>query len=150
MSVEADRVTLSLDCSAGFYVRSLAHDLGERLGVGAHLATLRRTRTADFTVGQAIDLGTAERDPPGAVAAIIPLADMLPRLASVVLSAQGVRRAVNGCELRLVDTEGGFGIREAGSVVSGFVRLLDSRGELVGIAQPAVTPGLLHPSVVLR
>ena len=38
------RVTLRVDCSAGFYVRSLAHDLGERLGVGAHLAALRRTR----------------------------------------------------------------------------------------------------------
>ena len=44
-AVEADRVTLRVDCSAGFYVRSLAHDLGERLGIGAHLAALRRTRT---------------------------------------------------------------------------------------------------------
>jgi tRNA pseudouridine55 synthase len=150
VSVEADRVTLRLDCSAGFYVRSLAHDLGERLGVGAHLATLRRTRTADFTVDQAIDLDTAERDPHRAAAAVIPLADMLPRLASVVLSAQGVQRAVNGCELSPGDTEKGIGIRDVGLVVSGFVRLLDPRGELVGIARPAATPGLLHPSVVLR
>jgi len=150
VSVEADRVTLSLDCSAGFYVRSLAHDLGNRLGVGAHLATLRRTRTADFTVDQAIGLDTAERDPERAAAAVIPLADMLPRLASVVLSAQGVQRAVNGCELSSCDTEKGFGIGEVGLVVSGFVRLLDPRGELVGVARPAATPGLLHPSLVLK
>jgi len=150
VSVEADRVTLSLDCSAGFYVRSLAHDLGSRLGVGAHLAALRRTRIADFTVDRAIDLDAAERDPQRAAASVIPLADMLPRLASVVLSAQGVQRAVNGCELSPGDTEKGFGIRDGGLVVSGFVRLLDPRGELVGIGQPTTAPGLLHPSVVLR
>jgi tRNA pseudouridine55 synthase len=150
MGVEGDRVTLSLDCSAGFYVRSLAHDLGNRLGVGAHLATLRRTRTADFTLDQAIDLDSAERDPQRTAAAVIPLADMLPKLASVVLSAHGVQRAVNGCELTPGDTEKGFGIRDVGLVISGFVRLLDPGGELVGIARPAATPGLLHPSVVLR
>ena len=150
VGVEADRVTLSLDCSAGFYVRSLAHDLGNLLGVGAHLAALRRTRTAGFTVDQTIDLETAERDPERAAAAVIPLADMLPRLASVVLSARGVRRALNGCELSPGDTEKGFGIGDVGLVFSGFVRLLDPRGELVGLARPAATPGLLHPSVVLK
>ena len=41
----------------GFYVRSLAHDLGERLGTGAHLAALRRTRSGDFTVDDAIAAG---------------------------------------------------------------------------------------------
>ena len=37
VSVEGDRVTLNVSCSAGFYVRALAHDLGVRLGIGAHL-----------------------------------------------------------------------------------------------------------------
>jgi len=41
ISVEDDLVTLRIDCSAGFYVRSLAHDLGDRLSVGAHLTALR-------------------------------------------------------------------------------------------------------------
>ena len=46
--VEADTVTLRVDCSAGFYIRSLAHDLGERLGVGAHVTALRRTRIGEI------------------------------------------------------------------------------------------------------
>ena len=46
-------MTLRVDCSAGFYVRSLAHDLGDRLGTGAHLAALRRTRSGDFTLADA-------------------------------------------------------------------------------------------------
>jgi tRNA pseudouridine55 synthase len=125
-------------------VRSLAHDLGERLGVGAHLAMLRRVRTATFTVDQAIDLDTAERDPQRAAAAVIPLADMLPGLASVVLTPQGVRRAVHGCELGPADAQAGCAMRDPG-----LIRLLDPAGALVGIAQPGSTPGLLHPSIVL-
>jgi tRNA pseudouridine55 synthase len=144
VDVDGDCVTLRVDCSAGFYVRSLAHDLGERLGVGAHLATLRRVRTAAFTVDRAIDLDTAERDPQRAAAAVIPLADMLPDLACVVLTRQGVRRAGHGCELGPQDAQAGFGTRP-----SGLIRLLDPSGELVGIAQPGSTPGLLHPSIVL-
>ncbi len=71
LGYEDDVVTLRVDCSAGFYVRSLAHDLGERLATGAHLAALRRTRSGRLTVGQALDLGTAERDPRRAANAII-------------------------------------------------------------------------------
>jgi tRNA pseudouridine55 synthase len=154
VSIEADCVTLCVDCSAGFYVRSLAHDLGQRLGIGAHLAALRRTRTGDFTVDQAVGLDTVERDPQHAIDAMIPLADMLPGLASVTLTAEGVLRAIHGREL---DIEKGLGIRESGFAIgesglvrdSGFVRLLDQSGQLVGIAEPTDAPGILHPSVVL-
>lgn len=43
-------------CSKGTYIRSLAHDLGEALGVGAHLSSLRRTRIGEFRVEQAYQL----------------------------------------------------------------------------------------------
>jgi len=146
-SIEADCVTLSVDCSAGFYVRSLAHDLGERLGIGGHLASLRRTRTGDFTVDQAVSLDTVERDPQYAIDAMIPPADMLPGLASVTLTAEGVLRAVHGRELEM---DGGSGMTtSAYARDAGFVRLLDQSGQLVGIAEPTEAPGILHPSVVL-
>ncbi len=45
---------LSVHCSAGTYIRSLAHDLGQRLGCGAHLASLRRTAAGHFAVAQAV------------------------------------------------------------------------------------------------
>ena len=47
---------LELHCSAGTYVRSLAHDLGQRLGCGAHLTALRRTASGGLTVDQAVTL----------------------------------------------------------------------------------------------
>jgi tRNA pseudouridine55 synthase len=146
-SIEGDCVTLIVDCSAGFYVRSLAHDLGQRLGTGGHLASLRRTRTGDFTVDQAVSLDTAERDPQHAIDAMIPMADMLPGLASVTLTAEGVLRALHGRE---VEMDRGAGMTTSASARdSGFVRLLDQSGQLVGIAEPTEAPGILHPSVVL-
>jgi tRNA pseudouridine55 synthase len=146
VSVEDEFVTVSLDCSAGFYVRSLAHDLGERLGTGGHLASLRRTRSGDFSLDEAIDLAAAEQDAPGTAAAVIPLSRMLSGWVTVVLTPDGVVRATQGRDLRPADVEDGS-VSDVG--VSGFVRLMDSAGYLVGIAEPASAPGLLHPSVVL-
>jgi tRNA pseudouridine55 synthase len=152
VSIEAEYVTLQVECSAGFYVRSLAHDLGERLGVGGHLAGLRRTRIGDFTIDQAIDFDTAERDPEGTVAAIVSLADMLPRMASVTLTADGVLRALHGREIRPADAlwtiDEGPRTEDQGPRTE-FIRLLDQEGGLIGIATPAATAGALHPSVVL-
>jgi tRNA pseudouridine55 synthase len=49
-----------LRCSKGTYVRTLAHDLGQKLGCGAHLAALRRTATDRFNVSQALTLDQIE------------------------------------------------------------------------------------------
>ncbi|MBI2171809.1 MAG: tRNA pseudouridine(55) synthase TruB [Chloroflexi bacterium] len=48
--------TLAIQCGRGAYIRSLAHDVGQALGCGAHLAGLRRTRTGAFRIGQAVTL----------------------------------------------------------------------------------------------
>ena len=144
VSADGDSVTLRVDCSAGFYVRSLAHDLGQRLGIGGHLAALRRTRSGDFTLEQAISMDTVERDAQLAIDGLIPLAEMLPAFASVTLTAEGVLRATHGRQLGPADTERGLSGR-----ASSFVRLLDQSGQLVGIAEPVGSSALLHPSVVL-
>jgi tRNA pseudouridine55 synthase len=150
VSSEADCVTLRLDCSAGFYVRSLAHDLGERLGVGAHLVALRRTRVGDFTIDRALALDRAERDPAEAAAAIVPMADVLPRLPPLVLTAGGVRRARNGCELGPADSvPTALASRPEPHAGPTLFRLLDAAGNLVGVARPTRTAGLLHPCVIL-
>ena len=163
VGVEEDRVTLQVECSAGFYVRALAHDLGERLGIGGHLRSLRRTRSGDVTIDQSLTLDAIERDPTCGVRAVIPLSRMLPGLSSVVLTSEGVRHAVHGRDIGPADAQGGmgFGIRELG-VAEGvcesrtpnpqsrsFVRLIDPAGDLVAIAAPKGALGLLHPAVVL-
>ena len=49
-------VTFRVKCSKGTYIRSLAHDLGKKVGCGAHLASLRRTRSGSLSIDQAITL----------------------------------------------------------------------------------------------
>jgi tRNA pseudouridine55 synthase len=142
-AVEGDRVNLRLTCSAGFYVRSLAHELGVRLGTGAHLLALRRTRSGEYGLEGALSLETAEHDRKTALAALIPIDRMLLSVAQVVLTEDGVRHTSHGCDLGQVDVSSGW----PAAVV--LVRLVDSRGRLVGMGRPARTPGLLHPCVVL-
>ena len=142
--VDADQLSLALDCSAGFYVRSLAHDLGERLGTGAHLIALRRTRSGDCSLDDAISLAAAEHKPQAAVRQVVPLTRMLTSLPPVTLDAEGLQRALHGRNLEAPDAP----IADPGS--RPFVRLLDANGDLVAIAERTGPSGLLHPSVVLR
>jgi tRNA pseudouridine55 synthase len=139
----ADTVTLSVVCSAGFYIRSLAHDVGEALGVGAHVLQLRRTRTGDLDVADALPLALAEADPDRAAGAIVPLARMLPELGAAVLTETGARHAAQGRNLGAGD------VAERLGAATGSIRLIDPGGMLVGIAEAVADSGLLHPSVIL-
>ena len=56
VSFESPYVTAIITCGKGFYVRSLAHDLGEFLGCGAHLSELRRTKAGPFILKDAVPL----------------------------------------------------------------------------------------------
>lgn len=151
-SYSDDTLRLAVACSAGFYVRSLAHDLGERLETGGHLASLRRTASGDLTLAEAQPLDALEDSETAARAALVPMSGMLTTLPSVVLTADGVTLVEHGrplaasvCERR-ADRDRVFG----GALAPGQpVRLMAPTGELLGIGLPS-RPGLLHPSVVLK
>jgi tRNA U55 pseudouridine synthase TruB len=162
--VEEDCVTIRLECSAGFYVRALAHALGEQLGVGAHLAALRRTRSGHLTLDEAVRLDDIDRDPDLARQALVPLSGMLLHLPAVTLTLEGVRRAAHGQDARPEDMVRGvpgvpevpgalqvLKVLEVLEVLEGrrTIRLLDEGGRLVGVAEPSETLGFLHPAVVL-
>jgi tRNA pseudouridine55 synthase len=100
---EDGNVRLTVDCSAGFYVRSLAHDLGQRLGTGAHLSGLRRTRCGAAWLDQARTLASIEDDPQSAIDGLVPMAGMLPSIPAVMLTASGATRATHGCSLGPAD-----------------------------------------------
>jgi tRNA pseudouridine55 synthase len=142
-SVEAGLVRLRIRCSAGFYVRSLAHALGERLGVGAHLEALRRTRAGSFDISQAASLEAVEQEGTAATRRLVPLAGALPDLPAATLTDDGVRRVRHGVTLAAAD----FPAPPPGG--SGPVRLLGPDGRLVAIARAGAAPGVLHPFVVI-
>jgi tRNA pseudouridine55 synthase len=86
----AQLATLDLSCSTGTYVRTLVHDLGEALGCGAHLMSLRRTENAGFTVRDAIALDQV------AAGALRPLLDAVRGLTAVEVNDADARLVTSG------------------------------------------------------
>jgi tRNA pseudouridine55 synthase len=144
VDLESRDVVVTVTCSAGFYVRSLAHDLGRLLGTGAHLAALRRTHAGDLRVEDAIALDTVLKDQPAAAAAIVPMSRMLTTLPVAALSEDGARRAKHGQSLGPGDL-----CAPLPPGAAGYTRLVDRRGELVGVAELEGGVGFLHPVVIL-
>lgn len=129
-------------CSSGTYVRTLAEDFGKRLSVGAHLAELRRVRVGDFDVEGAVTLddlktGFAEESLGGLV---VPPNAALSKLALVHLSAQDVRNAIHGREIKIEGTEWPDGEN---------VKMCDDEEQLIAIGRYDAGAQLLHPHVVL-
>jgi tRNA pseudouridine55 synthase len=143
-SYEDGLARVRLCASSGFYVRSLAHELGARLGCGAHLETLRRTRAGSFRLHQAVALEAAEADPASARAAVLPMEHLLQEMPAITLNERGVWRATHGNGIGPSDCE-----RTGCDAADGATRrLLDRTGKLLGIAEVRAG-GLLHPVLVL-
>ena len=144
---DATLVRVRVAASSGFYVRSLAHDLGQVLGCGAHLEALRRTRVGRFRIDEAASLDVLERMGPDAVTRLVPMNDLLAHYPAVGLTAEGLRRAFNGNTLgpqHLGEMAGPWAARSDARV-----RVLTPDGELLSVAERR-PDGLLHPLLVLR
>lgn len=139
--------TLRVVCSSGFYVRSLAHDLGQRLGCGGHLERLRRLRAGEFTIERSVPLDVIEAEGPEALARLVPMCDLLGSLPHVVVNERGARRAAHGNALGVEDLWQAARTIPA-SAPPGPVRVLDADGALLAIGEPG-NAGLLQPVVVL-
>ena len=128
-------VDFRVTCSAGTYVRTLAHDLGARLGCGAHLDALRRTRVGRFTLSDAATLEALE----GHVEErLVPPAALVADLPSRRLD-EGEARAIRY----------GQAVPAGDVTASGDCALLDSEGALVGIGALDPATGLVRPRIVL-
>jgi tRNA pseudouridine55 synthase len=113
-------LVLTIDCGKGTYIRSLARDLGERLGCGALVAALERTRIGPFHIGDALDLST---DPAIARERVLLAKAAVAHLPAITLPASQLRRLCHGQVLTDV----------AGAPV-GEVAVFNTRAELAAIA----------------
>lgn len=130
IAYEAEQVTFRTTVSAGTYIRALARDLGERLGVGAHLVALRREAIGALSVDDAVPLDGVSP------AAVRPARSVLGHLPALSLDETARRDVLHGRPVRAT------GLPENGAEVA-----LLWEGELVAVAQEA--GGLLKPAVVL-
>ncbi len=149
IEVTDNLVRLAVRCSAGFYIRSLAFDLGAAVGTGAHLTALRRTEAAGVGLDRAVALDRIEAG--DGASALVPLEQMLTDLPAVSLTEGGVAHVRFGRTLGPADASAGFAaaVTAVTTTAGSVVRLLGPSGQLVAMAGASDTPGLLHPAVVL-
>lgn len=109
-------------CSSGTYVRSLAHDLGEKLGCGAHLVGLRRTKSGRFTLRDAVPLRKLREsfDTGSWYQYLIPAAEALSDWASLELNHEQVESVRHGHRIAVETSLGAWvrGISEQGELVA--------------------------------
>ena len=127
VTIDGDRLEIDVRCSPGTYLRALARDLGERLGVGGHLTALRRTRSGEFDLSRAVP----GDDLAGSEDRLIPLGALLMSMPAVQLPAAALKLVKDGRALGPADVGGGFPLEPAERV-----RLVDESGRLVGLAVP--------------
>jgi len=149
LGAEADHLEIEVRCSPGTYVRALARDLGEKLGVGGHLSALRRLRSGAFGLAQAV---AAESLGPESWGSVVPMSGLLLDMPAVQVGPEGRAAVAHGR-----DVPGGTeGLR--GAAPAERVRILGDGGELLALAVPRgfgpSVPGLplepvWHPDVVL-
>jgi tRNA pseudouridine55 synthase len=102
VSLEGDTASFAMHVSAGGYVRSVAHELGEIAGCGAHLASLRRTQAGPFTLAQSIPLDDLKRLTIAEIEARLPHPrSLLPEMPSVTVDEQTAGRIRNGMQVNL-------------------------------------------------
>ncbi|MFP5263338.1 MAG: tRNA pseudouridine(55) synthase TruB [Blastocatellia bacterium] len=134
-------------CSSGTYIRTLAHDMGDKLGVGAHLAALRRLAVGRFRIEGSLTLDEVEAMGRGAALgprAVTP-SDMLAHLSLLTLDQERARRVLNGREF-------GVSAEEAEAVRggAGAVRLCGEAGQLMGVGEYDPARQIVRPRVVLH
>ena len=139
LSLEGDRAAFRSRVSAGTYLRSIAHEMGKSLGVGAHLASLRRTASGEFGLAEARTLeqleAAAQAGDPGRE--FVHPRRVLPAFPSVTVADDVAAKIRHGMPVNLPDMS-----------KSRFVKVFVGQSELIAIAS-RVAGTLFHPKVVL-
>ena len=143
-ALELPRLRLSVRCSKGTYVRTLAHDIGEALGCHAHLSALRRTESGGFTLDQAVPLGALRQMAPEEVTSrILTPNQALSCLPAVQLPAALAAKVPKGQTLPVEDLK-------AQPLPEGRrVRLVSEAGDLLAVAEWK-NGGLSYVRVLVR
>ena len=142
MEVSGSCARVRAHCSGGTYLRSIAHDLGQAMGSGAHLDELRRTASGDFTLEQASTIAQLEKLAAESRLAevLVPPARLLPEIPSVFVDGAIVAQIRQGRNFPVSPFRTPPG--------SKYVKAVTGEGELIAVGE-ARLPNLYHPIVVL-
>ena len=142
-------------CSSGTYIRSLAHDLGQHLGCGAHLSDLTRTAVGNYYLDKSVDLERiGQLHEEGKIEEfLIPLEFLLPEFPKVVLNERGSVLARNGnrvsleCILKILPDDSPP--KDTSSKKKTFFRLFSLEGKFLAVAKKTPDKKEFHPFLVI-
>jgi tRNA pseudouridine55 synthase len=142
LRMEGCEASVRVHCSAGTYLRSIAHDAGQALGCGAYLKDLRRLASGDFRIESArtLDQLAALAEEGRLAEALVPASELLPEFPGEMVDAITAGQIRNGRDFRVSPFRPQAGSR--------FVKALNSEGDLIAIGE-ARLPHLYHPVLVL-
>lgn len=142
LRVDGFEVDIRVHCTAGTYLRSIAHDAGCLLGCGAHLSRLRRIQSGAFAIAQARTLDQlGELAAAGNLSeALIPSAQLLPDIPLEIVSQLTESQIRQGRDFRVSPFHARGDAR--------LVKAVNGDGELIAIGE-AVMPNIYHPMLVL-
>jgi tRNA pseudouridine55 synthase len=133
LAYEFPHLDLEVRCGKGTYIRSLARDLGERLGCGGLVATLRRTRVGPFTAAEGLSLDAQAAE---ARARLLPAAAAVAELPRLNLPASEATRLRQGQRVRLPRTSrmaGPVAVFGPGEAFVGVAEINPARGEVTPV-----------------
>ncbi|WP_019448349.1 tRNA pseudouridine(55) synthase TruB [Cupriavidus sp. BIS7] len=144
VDLNAAAFTMLVTCSKGTYIRTLAEDIGETLGCGAHLTGLRRTAVGDLTLAGAVTLEQIEAQADEMRPAMLaPVDALLQRCTPVNLDAAAVGRFLQGQRIARRDLPEGQ-VPEEGALA----RVYGDDGRLLGVAR--MREGALRPERLVK
>jgi tRNA pseudouridine55 synthase len=151
LGIEQQDVRFAVECSGGTYVRSLAHDLGQKVRCGAYLAGLRRIGVAEFKESQAVTLDRlAEVVKENRIQnCLVPLEALLPEFPELVVRGRQEVGVRHGHAFELAQaTRAGRGANAGRSPVAALLKILNPERRLIAIARH-VEGSVYHPHLVL-
>lgn len=133
LEMDLPRVRMEVSCSKGTYIRTLCHDIGEKLGCGGCMESLIRTRVSSFRIADAKTLGEIEKlKQDGKLNEIlVPIDEMFPAYPKIVVKESWKAFAKNGNQLEIKMLASGKTMPEDGTSV----RLYDEDGKFIAIYQ---------------
>ena len=151
LGVKGELVQFAVECSGGTYVRSLAHDFGQKLGCGAHLAILGRTAVAEFSLTQSVTLERLqEAAQEGKVdSCMVRLEALLPDCPELLVRGREEISVRHGHAFELAQAmRPGRGEASGNAPAVNLLKILGAERRLIAVARH-VSGALYHPNLVL-
>ena len=132
LSIALPRVTMKVHCSKGTYIRTLCHDIGQKLGCGACMEKLTRTKVSRFEIKDSLTLAQIEilKKEDRLSEILIPIDQMFANYPSIIVSGEAARLAYNGNGIKDRDVR-----KDENILDEAYVRVYDDVEDFIGVYQ---------------